>query len=205
MIDRRSLLIASAALGVSAQARADAATTWPAPAFTIPLWPNGAPGALGAVPEEVVTERSTSPAYKDRAVDHIGHPRLDVFPAAKLNGAAVLLIPGGGYQRLAIDREGYEMAAWFNARGITAFVLFYRLPAEGWADAANVPLMDAQRAMRLIRSRAATLGIDPARLVAMGFSAGGHLCADLATRFNAAIYAPVDAADALSARNQLEG
>ena len=80
------------------------------------------------------------------------------------------------------------------------FVLFYRMPGDGWAAGPDVALSDAQRAMRLIRHRAGDFGIDPARIGAMGFSAGGHLCADLATRFTARTYAPVDAADALSAR-----
>jgi acetyl esterase/lipase len=176
---------------------------WPEPRTSIPLWPKGAPGALGALPRQVITERSKDNLHKDRAIDGIGNPRLDVFRASKPNGAAVLLIPGGAYARIAFDREGYEMAAWFNARGVTAFVLFYRLPHEGWADAPNVALADAQRAMRLIRGLSADMGLDPPKLMAMGFSAGGHLCADLATRFDAKVYAPVDNADALSARPAL--
>ena len=85
-------------------------------------------------------------------------------------------------------------------KGFTVFVLFYRLPGEGWADRANVPLQDAQRAMRLVRANATKYGLDPARVAAMGFSAGGHLCADLAARFATKTYEPVDAADQLSAR-----
>jgi len=207
MIDRRALMAGTlsglAVASMTSPALADATMDWPAPAASLPLWPHDAPGALGKVPTERLTERSKSAAYKDRAYDQIGHPRLDIFPAATPNGAGVLIIPGGGYQRVVIDREGYEMAAWFNARGITAFVLFYRLPAEGWADAANVPLADAQRAMRLIRLHASALHVDPERLMAMGFSAGGHLCADLATRFDTKVYAPVDSADVLAARPTL--
>src|SRR3712207_4243676 len=95
------------------------------------------------------------------------------------------------------------MARWLNARGVTAFVLFYRLPHQGWADRPNTPLQDAQRAMRLIRHRAAAYRVDPRRVCAMGFSAGGHLCADLLPRFARPVYAPVDAADRLSARPDL--
>jgi acetyl esterase/lipase len=92
------------------------------------------------------------------------------------------------------------MARWLTERGITAFVLFYRLPHEGWAAGPDVSLSDAQRAMRIIRHRAKTYRVDPTRICAMGFSAGGHLCADLMTRFDAPTYAAVDEADRLSAR-----
>jgi acetyl esterase/lipase len=112
----------------------------------------------------------------------------------------VLLCPGGGYRHLAIDKEGFEMARWLAARGFTAFVLYYRLPGEGWLAGADVALSDAQRAMRLTRQQAAKLKLDPTRIAAMGFSAGGHLCADLAARFATKTYAPTDAADELSAR-----
>jgi len=203
MMDRRTLLAsgvgAAASLTVAQPVNAHE-LQWPTPTTSIPLWPRGAPGALGPLPVEHITERSTDDSHKDRAIEGIAIPRVDVFPAAKPNGAAVMLVPGGGYARIAFDREGYEMAAWFNAQGITAFVLFYRLPAEGWADAANVPLTDGQRAVRLIRARAATYRFDPDKLIVMGFSAGGHLCADMGTRFDTPCYTPVDAADTLSAR-----
>ena len=125
---------------------------------------------------------------------------MAVFRPARPNGASLLVFPGGGYVRMAIDQEGSEIGRLLAAQGITVFVLFYRLPGEGWRDRANVPLQDAQRAMRLIRSRAARYGLDPERVAAMGFSAGGHLCADLVARFAATTYDPVDAADTLSAR-----
>lgn len=166
----------------------------------IELWPGGfGPGLLHPI-EEVVTERPRDPAVKDRALTGIARPRMAVFRAGAPNGAAVLIAPGGGYARVVIDREGYEMARWLAARGFTAFVLFYRLPAEGWADPVHAPLADAQRAIRLIRRYAADYGIDPARVAAMGFSAGGHVCASLATRFAAQAYTAVDSADSLSAR-----
>ena len=113
----------------------------------------------------------------------------------------VLLVSASAIEAaLLIDKEGYEIARWLSARGFTVFVLFYRLPGEGWRDRANVPLADAQRAMRLIRARARDYELQPERVAAMGFSAGGHVCGDLATRFAASGYAPVDAADRLSAR-----
>jgi acetyl esterase/lipase len=104
---------------------------------------------------------------------------------------------------VVIDKEGYEMARLLAAEGVTAFVLFYRLPHEGWAAGPDVSLSDAQRAMRLIRHGASRYGLDAERVCAMGFSAGGHLCADLLTRFDAPVYRPLDGADRLSARPAL--
>jgi acetyl esterase/lipase len=114
--------------------------------------------------------------------------------------AAVLVIPGGGYKHVVIDKEGFETAEWLARQGFAAFVLRYRLPGDGWAAGPDAPLQDAQRAMRVVRTRCAALGIDPHRTVVLGFSAGGHLAARLATRFNESTYAPRDATDQLSAR-----
>lgn len=208
-IDRRTALLGTLAFGVAA--RASAQTRPPAtpesthmsapdPTETIDLWPGAAPGAPATLPVETVKERSKDPAYNDRYVLGMSRPRMAVFRPEKPNGAAVLITPGGGYSWVVIDKEGYEMARWLAARGVTAFVLFYRLPHEGWAAGPDTPLQDAQRAMRIIRSRASRYGVDPKRVCAMGFSAGGHVCADLLARFGAQVYAPVDAADRLSAR-----
>ncbi len=185
--------VAPAAGASSAGASAD-------PVETIDLWPHGAPG--GPVPGlvEVIDQRSHDPALPDRAIHGISRPRMVVFRPARPNGAAVLISPGGGYRWVVVDKEGYEFGRWLAARGFTAFVLFYRLPGEGWAGGPDTPLQDAQRAMRLIRHRASDYGIDSARVAALGFSAGGHVCADLAARFATPVYAAVDAADALSAR-----
>ncbi|MBT0671684.1 alpha/beta hydrolase [Novosphingobium profundi] len=212
ILDRRSFVSASLVSGLafgagkaSAQTpppRADSprAPGLPQPVETIDLWPAGAPGLPATPPIETVTERSQSDLVTDRAVAGISCPRLVVFRPDRPNGGAVLLTPGGGYKHVVVDKEGFEMARWLCARGFTAFVLFYRLPGEGWANRADVPLADAQRAMRLIRQRAREFAISPERVAAMGFSAGGHLCADLAARFAAHVYAPIDAADTLSAR-----
>ena len=170
------------------------------PSETIDLWPAGAPGMPADPPVETVTERSTDPMIADRAVLGITRPRMAVFRPDRPNGAALMLTPGGGYRHVVVDKEGYEMARWAAARGFTCFVLFYRLPGEGWANRADVALADAQRAVRLIRHRAGRYGIEPERVSAMGFSAGGHVCADLAARFADRVYDPVDEADALSAR-----
>lgn len=210
-IDRRSILGAAALMPFLGAARLSAQTAPPAtghplppglpqPTETIDLWPDGAPGMPTTTPVEQVTERSDDPLVTDRAVLGISVPRLAVFRPDRPNGAAVLLIPGGGYRHVVVDKEGYEMARWLVARGFTAFVLFYRLPYDGWAAGADVCLSDAQRSMRVIRHRYAEYALDPERVAAMGFSAGGHLCADLATRFDHKTYDAVDAADQLSAK-----
>lgn len=175
----------------------------PEPTETIDLWPGGAPGKPADPPEETVVERSKDPNFSDRFVNGINKPRMVVFRPRVPNGAAILLAPGGGYRRVVVDKEGYETARWLAARGFTAFVLFYRLPGDGWAAGPNVALSDAQRAVRLIRQHAPEFGVTPNRVAAMGFSAGGHLCADLATRFDTPTYEAVDDADTLSSRPML--
>lgn len=211
--DRRSILSAGFLLSVAASVSSQALGQTPPPQTggpvppglpqpgeTIDLWPGGAPGMPSTPPVETVTERSTDALVTDRAVLGITQPRMAVFRPDRPNGAALLLTPGGGYRHVVVDKEGYEFARWAAARGFTAFVLFYRLPGEGWAAGPDVSLADAQRAMRLIRHRARDYAIDPERVSAMGFSAGGHLCADLAARFGARAYDPIDEADALSAK-----
>jgi acetyl esterase/lipase len=208
-IDRRRLMAGSLALAASGTAAAQTRApftresrwmTFPDPIETIDLWPGRPPGSPAVLPAEKVTERSKTPEYNDRFVLGTSRPRMAVFRPARPNGAAVLITPGGGYSWVVVDKEGYEMARWLAARGVTAFVLFYRLPHEGWSPGSDAPLMDAQRAMRLIRARAAAFRVDPGRVCAMGFSAGGHLCASLLTHFDAPTYAPLDAADRHSAR-----
>ena len=104
-----------------------------------------------------------------------------------------------------MQNEGLDLAERFNADRTTVFVLTYRLPAEGLGGRSLAPLQDAQRAMRMIRARASDFRIDPARLGIIGFSAGGHLAADLAVSFDQGVYRPVDAADCLSARPAFAG
>jgi len=123
---------------------------------------------------------------------------MTVFRPAKPNGAAALIAPGGGYIRVVIDKEGFEIARRLADAGVTCFVLRYRLPKEGWANPGDVALQDAQRAIRLIR--AGGFGIDPKRVLVLGCSAGGHVAASLATGYARKVYAPVDAADAQPAR-----
>ena len=207
--NRRSFLAGTLATAFGVGARAGTPAPGPdlpanqareQPTETIDLWPGDAPGMPDPGPVETVEERDADPVLPNRAVRGIAQPRLVVFRPRTSNGAAVMVMPGGGYEYIVIDKEGYELGRWLSARGFTVFVLFYRLPGEGWAAGPDVALSDAQRAMRLIRHRALDYSIDPQRVAAMGFSAGGHLCADLATRFATKVYEDVDAADTLSAR-----
>lgn len=166
----------------------------------LPLWPAGqVPGEAAAAIPAVVMERSADPRRPDRYVDQVAAPYLLVHAPARPNGRALLVIPGGGYQRVVIDKEGTELVPeWVDRAGYTLFVLRYRLPRPGRdRDAA---LADAQRAMRLIRSQAAQRRLDAEDVAVIGFSAGGHVAARLATAFDAATNAPRDAVDTLSAR-----
>lgn len=179
------------------------------PSATIELWPGTpenpgqAPGLLSANLREVITQGGKDPTVPSRKLRGISRPRMHYFAPEHPNGAAIVVTPGGGYGYVDMDGEGQDIAAWLNAHGIAAFVLLYRLPAEGWANAPDVPLADAQRAIRLVRARADQYGIDPKRVGMMGFSAGGHVAASLGTRYDARVYAPIDAADMQSARPAL--
>ncbi|MFN4097065.1 MAG: alpha/beta hydrolase [Sphingomonas sp.] len=159
----------------------------------IQLWPNGTP-AGGYTAREVPAD------WPDIMVRNIDKPMLRVFRPEKSNGRALLSIPGGAYTFVSILNEGVDVARAMTARGYTVFVLTYRLPDEGWANREDVPLQDAQRAIRVIRANAARYGFDPANVAAVGFSAGGHLGATLATGFAEQAYTPRDATDALDAR-----
>lgn len=160
----------------------------------LPLWPGQPPGAGTYSP-------ATPPVnWPDSYRRSVAMPELHVFRPERSNGRAVLAIPGGAYWFVSVVNEGADLAPLLTRRGYTVFVLTYRLPGEGWAARADVPLQDAQRAMRLIRARANDYQLDPAKIAALGFSAGGHLAATLATRHAERCYAPVDAADSGDAR-----
>jgi len=174
----------------------------PDPRETIRLWPGPAPGGERVAVTPRVIERSTDPAFHDRFAQYTTDPILTVMRPVRPNGASLLLIPGGGYKWAVVDKEGLDCARAFAAAGVTCFVLRYRLPGDGWAAGPDAPLQDAQRAMRLVRSRAAAEGLDPARVAVLGASAGGHLAGLLTARVDAA-YAVVDAADAASHRPDL--
>lgn len=183
-LTRRALLAAGAALAAAAP-RASAAET------QVPLWPDRPPGAGGPDGPPDIDSHG--------AVSAVSRPSLTLVAPARPSGIAMLVAAGGGYKRIENEREALPAARWLADRGITAFVLTYRLPAEGWADGPLAPLQDAQRALRLIRAGVA--GVPAAtRLGVLGFSAGGHLMGLAATRSAFASYPPVDAADRLSAR-----
>jgi acetyl esterase/lipase len=199
---RRDLLGMAGAVAV---APVLSAKTSPPVPETLPLWPQGAPDRVRAPLVERFADQSHDPARPDRFVTGVGTPRLIVYRPQRPSGAAVMLIPGGGYEFLSFDNEGVSQARWLNARGITAFILLYRLPSEGWSDRADVALKDAQRAMRTIRANADRYALDPRQISVIGFSAGGHLAGSLATRHGERLYAAVDEADALSACPDLVG
>ena len=150
----------------------------------IPLWPEG------KVPnwrENAVEEKSTESQDGILRISGVTVPTLSVYlPQQKdATGAAVMICPGGGYAILAASHEGSDLAKWFNARGIAAFVLKYRLPNEkAMVHQHEVPLMDAMQGIRIIRENAGKWNIIQNRIGVMGFSAGGHLAATLSTHFN---------------------
>jgi acetyl esterase/lipase len=143
------------------------------------LWPAGAPGALGTQPED---QPSLTPY---------------VLPKGSGSGTAIVICPGGGYQNLAMDKEGYAVAKWLNSLGVSAFVLKYRL---GPRYHHPIELQDAQRAIRIVRARAAQYGLQPDRIGIMGFSAGGHLASTAGTHFDSEDAAAADAIERASSR-----
>ena len=146
---------------------------------TLLLWPDGAPGALGSAD----TDKPTITVYAPRTTAR--------------DATAVIVLPGGGYGALAMNHEGRQIANWLNSYGIAAFVLKYRL---GPRYHHPVEMGDAQRAVRMVRSRATEFGIAPDRVGAWGFSAGGHLASTIGTHFDAANTNASDPIDAVSSR-----
>lgn len=176
---------------------------WPA-TERFALWPAQPPGA--PVRRIVPNWSMNGPAAsRELWIRGVPMPEVHVFRAAHPDGSSLLALPGGGYEFLSVQNEGMDAAERFNADRTSVFVLTYRLPAEGWTTRSLAPLQDAQRAMRLIRSRASEFRIDPSRLGVIGFSAGGHLAADLAVSFNQQTYRPVDGSDDLPARPAFVG
>ena len=150
----------------------------PAAPQTIPLWDRPAPLAVGDSPTD--------------------KPSVDVYraPADKATGTAVVVCPGGGYGALAMDHEGKQVAEFFNGLGVTAFVLKYRIVQKDRPGPLQpAPLMDVQRAIRLVRFRAKEYGVEPSRVGIMGFSAGGHLASTAATHFDTGLLKDGDMID----------
>jgi endo-1,4-beta-xylanase len=161
----------------------------------VPLWPGGAPGSEGKPMKEVVTTSASG----ELSVSGVHNPSITPYLPAKdkATGLAILVIPGGGHRVLAITHEGYNVAEWLRERGIAAFVLKHRLAREaGSTYKIDVEsFADTTRALRLIRSRAADWGIDPRRVGALGFSAGGELVSMASTRFDAGDATAMDPAE----------
>ncbi len=169
----------------------------------IPLWPAAPPGAPAILPQEHIVYRTNPFGLIDRAAHNVAMPTLSIFTPQQSNGAAILIIPGGGFSWVVVDKEGYEGAKYFTRLGYHVYVLRYRLPHQNWVAGSDTPLQDAQRAIRVIRSRAPQDGIDPSRVLVMGFSAGGHVAGSLALKFDQQITTPLDDIDRLSARPDL--
>ena len=170
----------------------------------VKIWPGKPPGASIAGPELDKT-KAASKKVGDRRLIRLGGvsvPTISVYRPAPIKdtGAAVVICPGGGYHILALDLEGTEVADWLNGIGVTAIVLKYRVPTGRLDPKWETPLKDAQRAMSLVRSRAAEWGIDPRRIGILGFSAGGNLAALTSTRFAQREYEAIDAVDEVSSR-----
>ena len=189
---------AAAAQGPTPFAKDPDAPFWP-PKERFALWPGLPPGAprVRIVPNWTM---NNAPPNRELWIRGVPFPEIHVFRPARPDGSALLVIPGGGYGFLSVQNEGMDAAQRFSAERTTVFVLTYRLPGEGWSNRNLVPLQDAQRAMRLIRSRSVEFRIDSDRLGVLGFSAGAHLAADLAVSHAERTYERVDAADDLSAK-----
>ncbi|MEW5977003.1 MAG: alpha/beta hydrolase [Acidobacteriota bacterium] len=169
------------------------------------VWPGQVPGDYGTIGAERVRAPSESPTKDAKWITNVTKPTITVFQPKKEknSGAAVLICPGGGYWNLAWDLEGEEVAAWLNTVGVTGVVLKYRVPRRpGQPEPlpAPGPLLDAQRALSLVRSHAGDWGIDPKRIGVMGFSAGGHLAVMTATYFDRRAYQAIDEIDQASCR-----
>jgi acetyl esterase/lipase len=159
------------------------------------LWPNGAPGSEGKTAPEVIEVSADG----EHSVSSIHQPSITPYLPAKgtANGAAVIIAPGGGHYKLAIDYEGYDVARWMSAHGVAAFVLKYRLAREKGSTytVEGDELADIQRALRTVRNRSSEWGIDPNRIGVMGFSAGGELALLATTHFDNGLSTPKDAID----------
>lgn len=138
----------------------------------VALWPNGAPNSNGLEGKEQELENGR--------IENVNKPVITVFPSPLPSSVTIIMCPGGGYTRLAMLHEGFDMASWFNAQGITYVVLKYRMPNGNH----EVPLSDAEQAIRLVRQHATQWNVDPQKIGIMGASAGGHLASTLATHYS---------------------
>jgi acetyl esterase/lipase len=174
--------------------------------LTVDLWPGKTPGDVGIAGEEKsFAYQSEILGGPTQLVTNVSRPTLTVYRADQTKDAAtaMLICPGGGYHNLFWELEGEEVAAWLNAQGMTGIILKYRCPrrpGDVKGEPPLGPLMDAQRAVSLVRSRAAEWGINPERIGMVGFSAGGHLALATAAGYEKRTYEPIDAVDEVSCR-----
>src|SRR3569833_2672073 len=179
----------------------------PAPGHTtLPLWPNGAPGAAANAPAEADMTRPTDNLIAGRPLVRLGNvsvPTMTYYAPKSASGSpapAVVVFPGGGYHILAIDLEGTEVCDWLNKIGVACLLVKYRVPETGPYPKSPAALQDAQRALGMARQHAKEWNIDPGKIGVLGFSAGAHLSAALSTHFDKRLYDKIDAADDQSCR-----
>lgn len=165
----------------------------PAPPEIVPLWPQNQWTSPVSGPERTGREGTSL-----GAVSNISEARMEIYRPERPNGSAAVIFGGGGYYRIQIGGAARPAALWLQSIGVTAAVVYYRLPGDGWSPVS--PFQDGQRAMRLIRSRAVELNIDPQRIGAIGFSAGGNLAGITGTRYDTQFYPPIDERDRVSSR-----
>ncbi len=205
------VLATAAAFGVGSWAQGSgssgaAAPGWTPPAghLTIRIWPGTPPGANPNLPPEVNENVAGAKQAGGRPyirLSNVSTPTITLFkPSGKNTGAAVVVFPGGGYQILSMDLEGTEVCDWLNSIGVNCVLLKYRVPDSGPYPKSAAALQDAQRAMGLVRQRAAEWGIDPHRVGVLGFSAGGYLSAAISNIYDKRVYESIDAADQLSCK-----
>jgi acetyl esterase/lipase len=171
----------------------------------VELWPGTVPGDVGISQPEASRIHNSPIVGPTRLIRYVSRPSLTIHrPAAERNtGTAMIICPGGGYWDLYWDLEGEEVARWLVSEGITGAILKYRCPrrpGEPERDPPLGPQLDAQRAVSLVRSRAAEWGIHPSRIGMVGFSAGGHLAFATASGFTKRKYEPIDAVDQVNCR-----
>ncbi len=169
------------------------------------LWPEKVPGDIGIKGQETSRIHPSPLVGPTKLITNVTRPTLTIYrPAADKNtGTAMVICPGGGYWDLYWELEGEEVAAWLNSVGMTGIILKYRCPrrpGEVRTEPPIGPQLDAQRAISLVRSRAAEWGIDPGKIGIVGFSAGGHLALATACGFETRKYEPIDAVNAVSCR-----
>ena len=184
---------------------AETASRLATPDVELKVWPGETVGDFGTFTPERIRDPDDAPTRDAIWITRVTEPKLAVFrpESAENTGAACIICPGGGYWNLAWDKEGTEVAEWLNQRGITGIVLKYRVPRRpGQPEPlpAPLPLLDAQRAIRLVRHHAPDWKIDPARIGIIGFSAGGHLAVSAGTEFENPSYERIDEVDDLSCR-----